>query len=67
MGWERFGTDNRRILTTTNQDGQMLFDNCTAWNKQEWGVDETLAAFYSCWSNTKPRRRCFKYSLSSFP
>jgi hypothetical protein len=36
MGWERFGTDNRRILTTTNQDGQKLFDSSTAWNKQEW-------------------------------
>lgn len=24
-------------------DGQMLFDSCTTWNKQEWGVDETLA------------------------
>ncbi len=24
-------------------DGQMLFDSATTWNKQEWGVDETLA------------------------
>lgn len=24
-------------------DGQMLFDSSTTWNKQEWGVDETLA------------------------
>lgn len=23
-------------------DGQMLFDSATTWNKQEWGVDETL-------------------------
>jgi enterochelin esterase-like enzyme len=23
-------------------DGQMLFDTATTWNKQEWGVDETL-------------------------
>jgi len=23
-------------------DGQMLFDAATTWNKQEWGVDETL-------------------------
>jgi enterochelin esterase-like enzyme len=23
-------------------DGQMLFDSNTTWNKQEWGVDETL-------------------------
>ena len=23
-------------------DGQMLFDSTTTWNKQEWGVDETL-------------------------
>lgn len=25
-------------------DGQMLFDSATTWNKQEWGVDETLGA-----------------------
>lgn len=25
-------------------DGQMLFDSTTTWNKQEWGVDEHLAA-----------------------
>lgn len=24
-------------------DGQMLFDSSTTWNKQEWGVDETLS------------------------
>ncbi|MFN0014954.1 MAG: alpha/beta hydrolase [Saprospiraceae bacterium] len=24
-------------------DGQMLFDATTTWNKQEWGVDETLS------------------------
>lgn len=23
-------------------DGQMLFDSTTTWNKQEWGVDETI-------------------------
>lgn len=25
-------------------DGQMLFDSTTTWNKQEWGVDETVGA-----------------------
>ena len=25
------------------QDGQMLFDSTLTWNKQEWGVDETLS------------------------
>lgn len=24
-------------------DGQMLFDSATTWNKQEWGVDETMS------------------------
>jgi len=24
------------------QDGQMLFDSTTTWNKQEWGVDEVM-------------------------
>lgn len=26
------------------QDGQMLFDSTITWNKQEWGVDETITA-----------------------
>ncbi|NDA61905.1 MAG: alpha/beta hydrolase [Chitinophagia bacterium] len=25
------------------QDGQMLFDSTVTWNKQEWGVDETIS------------------------
>lgn len=25
-------------------DGQMLFDSTNTWNKQEWGVDETMTA-----------------------
>lgn len=28
-------------------DGQMLFDSTTTWNKQEWGVDETLGKLMS--------------------
>jgi len=27
------------------QDGQMLFDSTNTWNKQEWGIDETLGAY----------------------
>ena len=26
------------------QDGQMLFDSTLTWNKQEWGVDETISS-----------------------
>jgi predicted alpha/beta superfamily hydrolase len=26
------------------QDGQMLFDSTLTWNKQEWGVDETVSS-----------------------
>ena len=26
------------------QDGQMLFDSSVTWNKQEWGVDETISS-----------------------
>ncbi len=26
------------------QDGQMLFDSTVTWNRQEWGVDETITA-----------------------
>ena len=29
------------------QDGQMLFDSSLTWNKQEWGVDETLSQLMS--------------------
>jgi len=29
------------------QDGQMLFDSTLTWNKQEWGVDETLSQLMS--------------------
>ena len=29
------------------QDGQMLFDSTTTWNKQEWQVDETIAKLNS--------------------
>ena len=28
-------------------DGQMLFDANTTWNKQEWGVDETMTKLIS--------------------
>ncbi len=28
-------------------DGQMLFDSTTTWNKQEWGVDETVSGLMS--------------------
>lgn len=28
-------------------DGQMLFDSATTWNKQEWGVDETLSKLFA--------------------
>lgn len=29
------------------QDGQMLFDSTTTWNKKEWGVDETVSRLTS--------------------
>ena len=35
-------------------DGQMLFDSSITWNKQEWGVDETVAALI----NEKKIREC---------
>ena len=28
-------------------DGQMLFDSSITWNKQEWGVDETISKLHS--------------------
>jgi predicted alpha/beta superfamily hydrolase len=35
-------------------DGQMLFDSTTTWNKQEWGVDETVGYLLK----TKKIREC---------
>lgn len=36
------------------QDGQMLFDSTATWNKQEWGVDETLTKL----SNENKIKQC---------
>jgi predicted alpha/beta superfamily hydrolase len=47
-------------------DGQMLYDSTTTWNKQEWGVDETVSALLKqqkirptivvgIWNNNKKR------------
>lgn len=35
-------------------DGQMLFDSSITWNKQEWGVDETIATLIAA----KKMREC---------
>ncbi|MEK7224506.1 MAG: alpha/beta hydrolase-fold protein, partial [Bacteroidota bacterium] len=35
-------SDKRKYAVLYMHDGQMLFDSATTWNKQEWGVDETL-------------------------
>lgn len=35
-------SDKRKYAVLYMQDGQMLFDSTATWNKQEWGVDETL-------------------------
>lgn len=34
---------HKRYAVLYMHDGQMLFDSNTTWNKQEWGVDETLS------------------------
>ncbi|MFN7822539.1 MAG: alpha/beta hydrolase [Bacteroidota bacterium] len=36
-------TPKKRYAVLYMQDGQMLFDSTTTWNKQEWGVDEILS------------------------
>ncbi len=36
-------TKRKKYAVLYMHDGQMLFDAGTTWNKQEWGVDETLA------------------------
>lgn len=35
-------TTDKRYPVLYMQDGQMLFDSATTWNKQEWKVDENL-------------------------
>ncbi len=35
-------TPQKKYAVLYMHDGQMLFDSTTTWNKQEWGVDETL-------------------------
>lgn len=37
-------TNTKKYGVLYMHDGQMLFDASTTWNKQEWGVDETLTA-----------------------
>lgn len=39
---ENYSAD-KKYAVLYMQDGQMLFDSTTTWNKQEWGVDETLS------------------------
>lgn len=38
---EGYSPDTRYAVLYMH-DGQMLFDSTTTWNKQEWGVDETM-------------------------
>jgi enterochelin esterase-like enzyme len=40
---EGYSTDKKYAVLYMH-DGQMLFDSTITWNKQEWGVDETLSA-----------------------
>lgn len=35
-------TSTKKYAVLYLHDGQMLFDSTTTWNKQEWGVDETV-------------------------
>jgi predicted alpha/beta superfamily hydrolase len=35
-------TPSKKYAVLYMHDGQMLFDSSITWNKQEWGVDETL-------------------------
>lgn len=35
-------TTTQKYAVLYMHDGQMLYDSTTTWNKQEWGVDETL-------------------------
>jgi len=42
--WLPAGYDGvKKFAVLYMHDGQMLFDSTTTWNKQEWGVDETVS------------------------
>jgi len=36
-------SDSKKYAVLYMNDGQMLYDTTITWNKQEWGVDETLS------------------------
>ena len=36
-------TPTKQYAVLYMHDGNMLFDSATTWNKQEWGIDETVA------------------------
>lgn len=36
-------SNKKKYAVLYMHDGQMLFDSTTTWNKQEWGIDETVA------------------------
>lgn len=44
-------------------DGQMLFDSATTWNRQEWGVDETLGRLFA----QQKMRRCIVVGIWNTP
>ncbi|MFY7652189.1 MAG: alpha/beta hydrolase [Chitinophagaceae bacterium] len=44
----------KKMAVLYMHDGQMLFDSATTWNKQDWGVDETVATLI----NEKAIRNC---------
>lgn len=41
-----YSTDKKYAVLYMH-DGQMLFDSTTTWNKQEWGLDETMGELLS--------------------
>jgi enterochelin esterase-like enzyme len=40
-------TSDKKYAVLYMNDGQMLFDSTTTWNKQEWHVDEVISALLS--------------------
>ncbi|MFZ4057785.1 MAG: alpha/beta hydrolase [Ferruginibacter sp.] len=43
--WLPDGYDGKKQFSVLYMhDGQMLFDSLTTWNKQDWGIDETMSA-----------------------
>lgn len=56
-------SEKKKYAVLYMHDGQMLFDPTNNWNKQEWGVDETMSKMMS----EKKIRNCIVVAIWNIP